>query len=394
MSEIRVDSIGNESNTGGPVLSGITEFSGQQYFIPPRGTTAERPSDCPPGSIRFNTDSAHLEYWNGLVWLEFEASSVEIGNQLLTSGNSAGGTGVRGVFIGNRNNPTFTSSPKSEYISLSTLGNAVDFGSLTQQVSLNGAFSSSTRGVFFGGYNHPVAPSRTNRIAGCTFASTGSHVDFSSTVSTNCQSAQGLSNQTRGLCFIGNPFPASGLTNTIEHVTIASIGNAVNFGDLVDGIASGLTFGSSVRGVYAGGYQPSYINTIQYVTISTTGDAQDFGDLTELCIGGSGGGNATRGIRMAGRPSDPAGVNTIDYVTIASTGNAQDFGDLLRGTQNGCQANISSPLRSIYAGGNQSSNENCIQFITIATTGNSLDFGDLTEVKFQFSGASNGHGGL
>ena len=81
MSEIRVDSLSNESNTGGPVLSGITTFSGQQYFIPPRGTTAERPSDCPPGSIRFNTDTAHLEYWNGLVWLEFEASSVHVGDQ-------------------------------------------------------------------------------------------------------------------------------------------------------------------------------------------------------------------------------------------------------------------------------------------------------------------------
>ena len=67
MSEIRVNSLGNETNTGGPVLSGITTFSGQQYFIPPTGTTAERPSGCPPGSIRFNTDSAHLEYWNGLV---------------------------------------------------------------------------------------------------------------------------------------------------------------------------------------------------------------------------------------------------------------------------------------------------------------------------------------
>ena len=69
MSEIRVDGIGNESNTGGPVLSGITTFPGQKYFIPPKELRAERPSDCPPGSIRFNTDSAHLEYWNGLVWI-------------------------------------------------------------------------------------------------------------------------------------------------------------------------------------------------------------------------------------------------------------------------------------------------------------------------------------
>ena len=102
MSEIRVDSLSNESNTGGPVLSGITTFSGQQYFIPPKGTTAERPSDCPPGSIRFNTDSAHLEYWNGLVWLEFEASSEELGNQNQT--NSAGGTGTRA--LSGRANPS------------------------------------------------------------------------------------------------------------------------------------------------------------------------------------------------------------------------------------------------------------------------------------------------
>ena len=58
----------------------------------PKGTTA-RSSDCPPGSIHFNTDSAHLEYWNGSVWLEFEASS-ELGNQNASSSES-GGTGTR-----------------------------------------------------------------------------------------------------------------------------------------------------------------------------------------------------------------------------------------------------------------------------------------------------------
>jgi len=332
MSEIRVNSLGNESNTGGPVLSGITTFSGQQYFIPPTGTTAQRPSGCPPGSIRFNTDSAHLEYWNGLVWLEFEASSVELGDQNAGTGESRGGTGVRGVFTGNRHNPTAPSSSKSEYISLSTLGNAVDFGTLTQTVALHGSFSSSTRGVFFGGYNHPVAGARTSRIAGFTYSSTGSHVDFSSTVSTACQSTQGVSNQTRGLCIIGNPFPAAGFSDTIDYVTIASVGNAQDFGNLIAPRASGVTFGSSVRGVYAGGYNPTVLNTIQYVTISTQGNALDFGDLTEISFTGAGGGNATRGIRLGGS---------------------------------------SSPVKQ-----------------------STIDFGNLTEVKFQFSGSSNGHGGL
>ena len=149
MSEIRVDSIGNESNTGGPVLSGITTFSGQQYFIPPKGTTAERPSDCPPGSIRFNTDTAHLEYWQGTVWLEFEASSIELGDQ--NQSNSAGGTGTRGVVGGANPAPTFTNA--IEYITMSTLGNSQEFGDLIDGPGMKGsAMSSSTRCVFAGGY--------------------------------------------------------------------------------------------------------------------------------------------------------------------------------------------------------------------------------------------------
>ena len=259
---------------------------------------------------------------------------------------------------------------------------------------MHGSFSSSTRGVFFGGYNHPVAGARTNRIAGFTYSSTGSHVDFSSTVSTACQTCQGVSNQTRGLCFIGNPFPASGFLPTIEFVTISSVGNAIDFGDLSGAIASGVAFSSSVRGVYAGGYlSPPNTNVIQYVTISTQGDATEFGDLTETSLTGASGGNATRGMRMGGQT--PSRSGTIDFVTIASTGDAQDFGDLLEAASSGFLGNMCSPTRAIYAGGfKDSGDENAIQFVTIPTTGNAIDFGNLTESKFQFSGSSNGHGGL
>ena len=37
---------------------------------------------------------------------------------------------------------------------------------------------------------------------------------------------------------------------------------------------------SSIRGLFAGGSTPSNINTIEFVTIATTGNATDFGDLT------------------------------------------------------------------------------------------------------------------
>ena len=41
----------------------------QQQYIPlPSGTTAQRPSDSYPGSIRYNTTISKLEIWTGTPW--------------------------------------------------------------------------------------------------------------------------------------------------------------------------------------------------------------------------------------------------------------------------------------------------------------------------------------
>ena len=85
----------------------------------------------------------------------------------------------------------------------------------------------------------------------------------------------------------------------------------------------------STRGIIAGGYSsPSISNVIEYVTIATLGNAQDFGDMVdgiyEPCGASS---NSIRGV-LAGGETSVTVVNTITYVTIQSTGNAKDFGDL------------------------------------------------------------------
>ncbi len=84
---------------------------------------------------------------------------------------------------------------------------------------------------------------------------------------------------------------------------------------------------SSTRGVCGGGATPSEINNIQYVTIASTGNATDFGNLLAVQTANSMGSTEVRGVSFGGRIS-PANINVIQYVTIASTGNAQDFGDL------------------------------------------------------------------
>jgi hypothetical protein len=87
---------------------------------------------------------------------------------------------------------------------------------------------------------------------------------------------------------------------------------------------SSVTFYGS-RGVFAGGESS---NVMDYITIATTGNATDFGTLTVTrghCDGLS---NGSRGVFGGGYHSGGTAVNVIDYITISSTGNATDFGDL------------------------------------------------------------------
>ena len=395
MSEIRVDSIGNESNTGGPVLSGVTEFSGQQYFIPPTGNTAERPSDCPPGSIRFNTDSAHLEYWNGIVWLEFEASSEHVGVSTFSAGISARGTGHRGLFAGGYAPGDVNTI---DYISISTFGNAIEFGELTEKRRAGTAVSDGVRAIWWGGRFGPtLAPSNT--IDRVTIASTGSAVDFGDN-KTRLQFGTGCSNATRGVYGGGYEHsPLSDITNSLYYITMASDGDSIDFGDVSSGHHhKGAGCQSPVRGIFAGGINPSPTDVmskiIDYITISTLGNALDFGDLTGERQNLGGCSNAVRGIFGGGRiGSSPfPQTNIIDYITIASTGNAIDFGDRTATNSKDVSA-TSSSTRAIFVG-NYLSSADSIEAAQIATTGNSVDFGDLTQPRLQPRSTSNGHGGL
>ena len=158
---------------------------------------------------------------------------------------------------------------------------------------------------------------------------------------------------------------------------------------------------STTRGLFAGGQNvPSplaYYDIIDKITIASTGNAADFGDLTQnvfMCTGVS---DSTRGIRAGGAKSpSPANTDTIDFVTIASDGNALDFGDLT--TANQRSGGMSNSVRGLFSGGatpDSSTSVNSIDKITIQTTGNAVDFGDyIGTAVTQAAGCSDSHGGL
>jgi len=207
-----------------------------------------------------------------------------------------------------------------EYFTPSTLGNSLNFGTLGFSLSDGAACNSATRGIFTGG--------DPSNIAYITIASTGNSISFGSLSQLRTDLA-GCSSPTRGI-FGGGIQPVNPFTryNTIDYITIASTGNAIDFGDLTVARGGLAACSSSTRGIFAGGDSPaSYSNLIDYITIASTGNATTFGNLTQRRYDVSGCSSSTRGVFGGG--NSPTGDSAvIDYIEIATTGNATNFGSL------------------------------------------------------------------
>ena len=382
MSEFKASGFRDEFGSGGPDLVGITTMTSPYYFVPPSGSTAERPSSPPPGMLRFNTDIGRLEVWRNDHWATILGESPNLGDQNNT--NSTGGTGTRAFFGGGLDPATVSDI---EFITISTLGNAQDFGDLTGNRQRAGAVASRTRGIIAGGY---TGSGFDNQIQKITIASTGDASDTGGNLTRSSNRITGCGNQTRGLFGFGNPS-----TDTIDYITISSDGDAVDFGNLSYSAEGGASLANSVRGIFMGGETPGSPstpnNTIEFVTISSTGNAQEFGDLSFNPLQAAACSSSTRGVHGGGLNPSSA-VNTIEFLTIATTGNTQDFGDLT--DARGDIASASSATRGVWYGGSDPALIAIIDFVEIATTGNAVDFGDPNNTKSSAAGSSNGHGGL
>ena len=290
-----------------------------------------------------------------------------------------------------------------QYVTVETTGNATDFGDLTEARYNHASCSSSTRGIFAGGYGAP----EQETIEYITIASTGNGTDFGDWGTESYRFYHcGGANDTRGL-FAGGMSYQSGSsyrTTDINYITIASTGNTSTFGDLSAAKAYPGAVTNTTRYVIGGGTTDGgvggNVNVMEYVTIGSTGNVTDFGDLTTQRYLHGSCGSSTRGLfggGVIGTSSPPfPRTDSIDYMTIASTGNASDFGDLL--TVNNGLSGCGSKIRGLFAGGFiGTGNSDVIQYVTIASTGNATDFGDLlAQVPSPMDNGvvSSNHGGL
>ena len=303
----------------------------------------------------------------------------------------------RGVYmLGYSGTPAAGNNDRIDYINIQSQGNSIRFGSLTANRYTLGAGANSTRGLFTGGYVEGASPDTdVNIIEFVTIATEGNATDFGDRTQVGRLPAC-ASNDTR--CVMASAKTGAGNQDTIDFVEFATTGNATNFGDLTSARASMcMSCNSTTRGIFSGGYQPSpvndRINTIEFITFATTGNGSDFGDLTSAASNSTGGtaSSSTRGLIGLGFVS-PARTNRIDFVTIASAGNAADFGDLTLVRNN--YGSLSNSTRGVFLGGNDPYT-NTIDFVTISTTGNASEFGDVSVTQSGLGAAgSDSHGGL
>ena len=276
-----------------------------------------------------------------------------------------------------------------EYINIQSGGRTFDFGDHSVTTPSGDAVASSTRGVF----TVHNSPANTNALEFITIANTGNSIDFGDQNTGGISQEAAASNSTRGL-FAGGIFPGSQVHDTTEYITIATLGNAINFGNLIADVTSNTGVADATRALFAGGIGPASpfptVDRIEYFTIATTGNATDFGDLTFSARYPGSAGDSTRGVFMGG--ATPSAVNTICFVTIQTTGNATDYGDLVTASHD--IAATSNNTRAIMGAGGTPSNTNTIEQLTIQTNGNASDFGDLSRAVAQLGVCSDSHGGI
>ena len=392
MSQINVRNLSNENDDGAPDIVGVSTFSATSYMVPPVGTTAQRPENPQGGDLRFNTDTASLEYYRGdtIGWSHIELIDPELGGG--TGSNT--GVGARGFFAGGYS-PSHIAS--IEFITIPTLGNAQDFGDLSNNYTAGATTNDRTRGWYSGGN----VPSNIDDMLYVTLSSGGMNsIDSGfSLVAVTKGHPTGCSSSTRGV-IMGGRNSSGNEINVIQYHTIQTLGNASDFGDLTAPRSyNGGNCNSSTRGLSIGGYvpaAPTRVNSIEYVTMASMGNSADFGDVSYVHNSSGSASNSTRGIIAGGRT--PGDANNIEYVTIATLGNTTDFGDL-NSVVDGDVGCCTSPTRCVIGGGGAPQGAEML-YVEIASTGNAVFFGELPVAKegtesLQEPGIwSTGHGGL
>ena len=137
---------------------------------------------------------------------------------------------TRGFFMGNSDAST-NQSADVDFVTIASKGDSVKFTTLTQKRGQSASFSNSTRAVQACGNIGPNANTHTNTIDFISMSSGGNAIDFGDARDKAGQLKTGAASQTRG-CFAGGTTDGSNALNNISFIQFSTTGDAQDFGEL------------------------------------------------------------------------------------------------------------------------------------------------------------------
>jgi hypothetical protein len=191
---------------------------------------------------------------------------------------------IRGFFVGGATTPEYVRQNVIEYVIMASTGNGNDFGDLSLTSMNNAPVANKTRGLIALGQAGPSNNSK--QIQFITLSTLGDAQDFGEITTLAKKGAAAVASSTRA-CFMGGTGTtgnAGHVSNVIDFVTISTLGNAQDFGDITVAVDALAGASNSTRGLHAGGRTGSPApealqNVIGFITIASAGNATDFGDL-------------------------------------------------------------------------------------------------------------------
>ena len=164
----------------------------------------------------------------------------DISSNALAGGPAACSSPTRGFWAGGYvPSPAITPQKNIDMVTISSKGNSITFGELTKKRGAFGGCSNTTRGIWGGGSDwQPSTAEVHNTIDYVTMSSTGNATDFGD-LTLRRGFIAATSTQIRGIFAGARQTPA--LTNNIDYITIATTGHAADFCDMRTSKEIGMT---------------------------------------------------------------------------------------------------------------------------------------------------------
>ena len=287
---INIASTGNATAWGELITVGAALAGGASNNI--RGVIAGGYTGA-PSAARISTIQALTIPTNGEI---FDFGDLQFNSQQLSGvGNATRGIYTNGYAYPNMS-PVSNNNLNMSYTMIGFMSSSIssDFGDIINNAACTDLATVETpiRGYFAGGEGTGGVDTIHNKnITIKGFANNSESLNFGE-LSTLSQRGSGVGSATRGVFVIGSTIPAA--VNTLEYITLTTSGETTDFGDATSNIAGSINNNSAsntIRGTYhiarsvnGGAAQ----NNIDYITIATTGNAQDFGDLNYVTREGVG----------------------------------------------------------------------------------------------------------